>query len=181
MITTITYLSEFKASQSKPNGQTAMISIADPGHEPPGISKEGWGLFYQDLFIDGEYDTSTIEIFGHEFLKIFAGYMNEHQAVQIKEFIKLVLIKPNIRHVIVHCTAGRSRSVAIAQYISDLTGITATGDYGMKDMNHLVYDLLHNPSKFRNELKFLNDSKKESTSLSKYQEIAERLLFRQTR
>lgn len=107
--------------------------------------------------------------------------MNEHQAVQIKEFIKLVLIKPNIRHVIVHCTAGRSRSVAIAQYISDLTGITATGDYGMKDMNHLVYDLLHNPSKFRNELKFLNDSKKESTSLSKYQEIAERLLFRQTR
>lgn len=148
MITYITYLSEYKASQLDPNSETALISIADPGHAPPGIFPQGWGMFYQDFFIDGDYDADLIRTFGEHFHESFSGYMQKEQASQMKAFVHDVLNNPEIEHLVVHCTAGRSRSAAVAQYASDITEIVPVGDFGISGMNTMVYKMLHNPGMF---------------------------------
>ena len=152
MLSEVHFTSEYLAGLIEPSLDTAMISIADPDHIPPDVTPTGWGCFYQAFFIDGDYDAETIKTFGPQFRSTFSGYLMEEQAVEIRSFIHSAVEDSHIDKMIVHCTAGKSRSAAVAKYAAELSGGVLTGEHGLDHINTMVYQLLQKPSLYKSHL-----------------------------
>lgn len=94
-----------------------IISINCPGDEPAKIRTNRATLGRTNLFfwdLDHKPQSGTVEYGG---VKIEIDEIPEEHLVQpndARSIVELVLAHPDAKEIIVHCTAGRSRSAAVA-------------------------------------------------------------------
>ena len=86
------------------SGKTAIISINNVAD-----------AMYPARFNHCEELVDVLSLFFDDVLREESGAMTKEDAVKIKDFLKKVL--PNIEYLIVHCSAGVSRSAGVAAAI----------------------------------------------------------------
>lgn len=147
MIETVAFMPIRDARKLTPSPDTALISIHDAG-EPAStdVHNTGWGYYNHIGFDDAAYSLEQIEDHGKEFWDYFDGCARKVHALRIKLMFKEIHNNREIRHIIVHCDAGRSRSAAVAKYYSEEHNLELEGDTSYA--NSLIYRLLQDPSYF---------------------------------
>lgn len=143
---TVTFMNAMAASDLTPDPSNAMISISDaPGWGDPGLPQSRFDRLLRIYFVDGHYSGETICDMGRNFKNIYSAYFDRQRAYQIREFLDECDVL-GIQNLYVHCTAGRSRSAAVALWASRHHGYALKGD--PKHANDMVLDLLSDPHKF---------------------------------
>lgn len=90
-------------------------------------------LFFDDVVADGPQNMGTITV--------NAKAMSVEQAKQVVDFVNgIALSNSSERHlddleIIVHCAAGKSRSVAVAHYIAESLGADSKQIYNREEMD----------------------------------------------
>lgn len=169
-----------------PRERWSLISITDSNDFLP-ILKEGWSDIRKFHFIDGDYNEDTLRFVGLNHRYIFSSYFNREEALKMIAGIEqIVTSEPDV--IVVHCHAGRSRSAAVAKYISERYGYAPYNSMSVLDvpfgsmpqpdfsvfnrMNTLVYKLLNNPNIYDKvifEIEGKRDAKQHPRSL--YQRV----------
>ena len=136
---TVTFMNAMAASDLTPDPSNAMISISDaPGWGDPGLPQSRFDRLLRIYFVDGHYSGETICDMGRNFKNIYSAYFDRQRAYQIREFLD-ECDGLGIQNLYVHCTAGRSRSAAVALWASRHHGYALKGD--PKHANDMVLDL----------------------------------------
>lgn len=147
MITQISFMPVRDARKLVADNSIALISIHDSGqHVDSQVPKEDWGYFDHIGFDDAAYDEEQISEYGADFWNYFDGCARKVDALKILLMFKRIEESPNIREIIVHCDAGRSRSAAVAKFYAEKNNLELEGDTTYA--NSLIYTLLKNPSHF---------------------------------
>ena len=98
----------------------AVISITDEGTAD---LKDGFGFVSRHEFVDGAYNEDTIRTYaamapnGYDHEAIYGSYLNSDGARALTAAIKQIVDR-GYQTIVVHCMAGRSRSCAVAKYLS---------------------------------------------------------------
>lgn len=124
----VVFVNERAAESMAPTPGCAMISINCPGHET--TLKDGWDRVLRLQFHDVDRDMSS------EGLTLF----NKEHARQIIDFVDE--IKDACHLLVVHCSAGISRSGAIATFVSEKFDIRMVPRHAPLH-NRLVYSILY--------------------------------------
>lgn len=111
MLSSIEFIPQFMAETRLYSAQDALISITDPDNNPPVFNNISYLLRIK--FLDIETPIAHPN-FNPDFM------FQPFQAEQIKCFIDD--LPTTVRHLVVHCFAGASRSAALALAISEYTG-----------------------------------------------------------
>ncbi len=121
-----------------PISPTHLVSISDGEDDQAQIVRSRWASISFEYFVDGEYDETQMLMFGEKFPVSFQDYLLPPQAESIRSLVDR--LASTGLDIVVNCQAGRSRSAAVARYISDLHG------YDLKqetpDANQTVLRLL---------------------------------------
>lgn len=155
----VIFVSRYQAERMEPAADVAMISIIDFKENKAGL-QSGWESVYIDDFIDAEYTAEMVREYPPSVLE---SMLTREQAIALKAHIESLKSR-SIQKVVVHCHAGRSRSCAIALYVSKTLGLplfsgrqthcsplTFDSD-DVRFANQMVYRLLLNPQLFAAEL-----------------------------
>lgn len=100
----------------EPSPCSSVISIGDPGQEPPWCLHE-YSEFLRVEFLDLEPDICERHKISPD--KLF----NEYQAREIVSFVRAMHNHDRPVDLIVHCEAGVSRSAAVALYAAAIAGL----------------------------------------------------------
>jgi hypothetical protein len=132
MISKVIFSGRAAAEVCGPFHDWALISIGEPdaSNGPPNL-KEGWFEVLRLAFHD--VDTDRFDVPGGTF-----HLMSEADARQIIDFVERVA--PHIDVLFVHCSAGISRSAAVAKWVARRYGLRFDVEY--RNYNHLVFRLL---------------------------------------
>lgn len=145
MIRSVEFTSEKDAIARAPRVDAAMLSISNPGiYEVP--LQPGWQQLKRCYFPDAGCDDRMIEFIGGYDKYLAMGFFNHVHAMEIRQFVDALRKDPNSYDLIIHCHAGKSRSVAVAKYVSEICGLPF--DHSYDRYNHTVYELLHNPLRY---------------------------------
>jgi predicted protein tyrosine phosphatase len=128
MKTVTTYSRDGMWHKAEPSPDIALISISTLPSDKRAVFQNGWSSCLASQFIDTQSSMSE-------------RAFDERLAKQMFKFI----LDNGHRDIVVHCDAGMSRSVAVAEFIHDYFGhdIEFKGiAKDNKDMNQLVYTLL---------------------------------------
>jgi rhodanese-related sulfurtransferase len=146
------FLPQYWAEAIKPKDNWYLISIRCPGDDQPTL-KRGWcGVLYLE-FHDIDKRTDGLTLF------------TRGQAGEIIKFVEEVNVDATI---VIHCSAGISRSAAVAQFLADAYGYTLKTvflpnkagtvvrlDQKTDLMNRLVYrTLVEVKNEIQNKLQF---------------------------
>lgn len=103
-----------------PISPTHLVSISDGDDDQAQIVQSRWASISFEYFVDGEYDETQMLMFGEKFPVSFQDYLLPPQAESLRSLVdRLASTRLDI---VVNCQAGRSRSAAVARYISELHG-----------------------------------------------------------
>ncbi len=159
----VIFTSLHQAEKLRPFPNSAIISINDC-YESEANLHSGWSNISRFYFIDSDYTEESIRHFGDNARLVYDHHFTKSQALtmifQIHQFIN-----SGVDTIVVHCYAGRSRSAAVAKFISETFGflpynnvdayhqntvnfnspnpIQVVTDFSR--MNSLVYTLLKTP------------------------------------
>lgn len=125
-----------------PRPASALISITNPGDIAP--IQSGWGKLLRVEFLDAEYDEGTIHFLEKMWATSSRGMVNKAHALSILEFLDG--LDSSISELVIHCGAGRSRSVAVAMFAADRFKAGLAGD--LSQHNKTVLRLLQDPCTF---------------------------------
>jgi predicted protein tyrosine phosphatase len=142
----IRYVSEAMALELKPTATAAMISITESGRHASLEEPDKWGALLRVQFADAEYDHAMmrrLEGRGKAFDPEAKGFPCRRHAEAIRAFLEGLQGHPQITDLIVHCHAGKRRSVAVAKFASEYFSVTSEDDYS--GHNRTVYALLRDP------------------------------------
>lgn len=132
MISKVIFAGRASAEVCGPFSDWALISIGEPdaSNGLPNL-KDGWFEVLRLEFHD--VDTDRFEAPGGRF-----QLMSEEDARRIIGFVEHVA--PHVDVLFVHCSAGISRSAAVAKWVARRYGLSF--DTGYTNYNHLVLRLL---------------------------------------
>ncbi|MCG7952650.1 MAG: hypothetical protein N0E56_15740 [Candidatus Thiodiazotropha endolucinida] len=157
----VLFLNKKTAEEMLPIENGAMISITDCRDDEADINDQ-WGHVYRFRFIDGSYNEDSLRFVGLNYKYIYSSYFDRAQAVEMNQVISNI-VNDGINTIVVHCHAGRSRSAAVAKYISDRYGYlpyntkdvlppsgnqTSPNYDDLSGMNGMIYMLLNDPGHF---------------------------------
>ena len=128
-----------------PISPTHLVSISDGEDDQAQIVRSRWASISFEYFVDGEYDETQMLMFGEKFPVSFQDYLLPPQAESIRSLVDR--LASTGLDIVVNCQAGRSRSAAVARYISDLHGYDLkqeTPDANQTVLRLLRRDLLRN-------------------------------------
>lgn len=134
----VIYISRADAEQLVPPPRSHLISISDGSDEQAVIDKTRWDSTRFCHFVDGGFDESIVNACGPDFLRIYASYLLPESAEELREHIKGIAEAADM--IVVNCRYGRSRSAAVARFISETHGFKL--DRQAPEANMTVYRLL---------------------------------------
>jgi hypothetical protein len=134
-------LSEFKGVD--PRQDLAVVSIHDDAQTL--VDLTGWRGSWTGYFRDVEYDRAYIDAYGWPEARLSGLFLPE-MASSLNRYLQSPVVL-SATGLIVHCYAGRSRSVAIAMHFAQTMGVPLickdTSGY-----NRAVLSLLRDPQAF---------------------------------
>lgn len=132
------FMSRYDIEHFTPPPRAALISIADNENDKAKIDPSKWSGVYYHFFIDAGYDEESLS-FGQDFDQVYADYITPEKAQALRQDIEKALgTGPDL--VVINCHAGRSRSAAVAQYLSERYGAKLTQE--TNEANQTVFRLL---------------------------------------
>lgn len=137
----VIFISKSKAEAFTPPANSHLISISDMEQDAAQITSSDWQSVSFHYFVDADYDEEVIQIQGEHFKRVYQSYIMPEKADELRNRIQMI-VESSPELIVVNCKAGKSRSAAVAKYISDTYGYELEGD--LKYYNHTVYRLLNN-------------------------------------
>ena len=148
-IQTVRFMSREAAEDCEPHHNTSMISIAEPGAFDAEI-KPGFRSLLRLFFEDADEEWLCVPVGSIPDMAKDGGVLivrdfllpDLHHAREVVAFIE----DGDFEHLAVHCFAGRSRSAAVAQFVSDRYGaelLLQNHIIGTQYKNNRLYRLLH--------------------------------------
>lgn len=134
----VVHVSREVVAEMVPPAGAHLISISDSEEDQMRIDMSGWDSVSYHHFVDGGYDETIIRDCGYKFERMYQSYILPSKADHIRERIAGIA---EASLIVVNCRYGRSRSAAVARYISDIYGHTL--DPMPTEANLTVYGLLH--------------------------------------
>lgn len=134
----VVFVSRSEAEAMAPPAGTHLLSISDNESNQAHINASLWDIVSFHHFIDAGYDEDLIAACGESFEAIYRSYLLPDQAQTIRA--RICEIAEHAGQIVVNCEAGRSRSAAVARYISDWHGFVL--EEATPDANMTVYRLL---------------------------------------
>ncbi|MDI2145020.1 hypothetical protein KBJ94_23505 [Pseudomonas sp. ITA] len=117
---TVQFMSRIDAQRYRPAGQVHLLSISDGEDDQALVEASHWQSVEFHYFVDGDFDEEKMAMFGTKFEHLFRDYFLMPQADRLRESIgRLTATGLDI---VVNCQAGRSRSAAVSQFISETYG-----------------------------------------------------------
>lgn len=158
----VQFMSRADVESFTPPPNAMLISISDTPDDKAHIQPAMWRQVGMYHFVDGGYDEEAIATFGSDFDRIYgADYFTPEKADTMRADIdRMVGLMPQL--LVVNCQAGRSRSAAVAQYISERYGAIIAQE--TPEANQTVLRLLRLDSSLNRAIqearagKFENDS-----------------------
>ncbi|MCS8012195.1 hypothetical protein N0430_19095 [Pseudomonas aeruginosa] len=139
-IPSCTFLSRSEAEAYSPGPDSHLISISDGPEDQAHIDEACWKSVSYHHFIDAGFDEEVIEIYGPDFEQHYADYLLSSKADVLR--VRIQEIAALGEFIVVNCHAGRSRSAAVALYISKHHGYQL--HKATPDANQCVYRMLAN-------------------------------------
>ncbi|MBW6123060.1 hypothetical protein KZ843_09205 [Pseudomonas aeruginosa] len=137
----VTFLSRRDAEDALPSDGYHLISISDGPEDQAAIDESRWASVSYHYFIDAGFDEDTIAQFGGDggdFETRFRDYFLEDRAEVMRQRIAAIV---ELRQpIVVNCQAGKSRSAAVAKFISTHYGYQL--DKPTPEANMCVYRML---------------------------------------
>jgi hypothetical protein len=137
----VTFLSRTSAEEAIPEVDHHLISISDGIEDQAIIDESRWASVSYHYFIDAGFDEDTLLLYGGagcEFETRFRDYFLEDRAQALRQRIAAIVQKR--LPIVVNCQAGRSRSAAVAKFISSHYGYHL--EQPTPDANMCVYRML---------------------------------------
>ena len=148
IVQTVRFMSQIAARDCEPHHSTSMISIVGPRSFEAYI-KPGFRTLLKLYFDDVDEESLNVAIgsipdFSDDGALIVNSYLlpDLHHAREIVNFVET----GDFEHLAVHCFAGRSRSAAVAQFVTDkYSAELLLQDHivGTQYKNNRLYRLLH--------------------------------------
>lgn len=135
----VIYMSKEDVEAFSPPPGSALFSISDNQFERAEVDESKWDSVFFHYFIDGGYDEQLIEYSGKKFREDYQSYFMPETGEKIRKELDSVVGKCSL--IVVNCKYGRSRSAALAKYISDVYGYSREQD--AEEANQTVYRMLH--------------------------------------
>lgn len=137
-IPSCTFLSRSEAEAYSPGPDCHLISISDGLEDQACIDEARWKSVSYHHFIDAGFDEEVIEIYGPDFERNYVDYLLSSKADVLRERIREIADQGE--YIAVNCHAGRSRSAAVALYLSKHHGYQLHKP--TPDANQCVYRML---------------------------------------
>ncbi len=134
----VVFLPRSEAEQLIPPPRAHLISISDGETDQARIDRTRWASVSFHHFVDGGFDEGIIAACGADFPKIYASYFLPETAGAMRQ--RIFSIADAADMIVVNCIYGRSRSAAVARYISVFHGFKL--DRPALEANMTVYRLL---------------------------------------
>ncbi|SFB63465.1 dual specificity protein phosphatase family protein [Azotobacter beijerinckii] len=115
-----------------------LISISDGPEDQARIDEDRWLSVSFHYFVDAGFDEEILEISGDTFEQQYRDYFLIEKAETLRRRIEAIALRGE--NIVVNCQAGRSRSAAVARYISTRHGYQL--DKATPDANLCVYRML---------------------------------------
>lgn len=131
----IEFMSKKLAERLHPTNNACMISMGDPGEHIRLIPWENRIRIECD-----DLDPEELESIGRQDLIRTARFFNEADANKIIDFVNV--LDESIDTIYVHCNHGVSRSSAVANFLAERFGTTATSSSRRINPNPLIYNTL---------------------------------------
>jgi predicted protein tyrosine phosphatase len=125
MIELVRYMSQANAEKLLPMLDTALISITEPG-ELANLNP-GWKNLLRLEFHDSDTEN-------------FVGCVLFDEAMALKIITLIQSLPEDVKHVMVHCHAGISRSAAVAKFVAETVNAPFSEQYAL--YNKHVYRVL---------------------------------------
>jgi hypothetical protein len=119
LIESVEYLSEADCIARSPRCDVGVISITEPGRLA--ALPDGWGRICRVQFADAEWDDAMVQRLregGRRFDPASKGFPSERSTRQILGALAELECVADLRHILVHCHAGKRRSAAVAKFIA---------------------------------------------------------------
>lgn len=139
-IPSCTFLSRSEVEAYTPGPDCHLISISDGPEDQACIDEARWKTVSYHHFIDAGFDEEVIEIYGPDFERHYVDYLLSSKADVLRNRIREMATQGEF--IAVNCRAGRSRSAAVALYISKHHGYQLHKP--TPDANQCVYRMLAN-------------------------------------
>lgn len=143
----VQYLSEGAASRLVGRKDAVMISITEPGRDA--AIQPGWAAVLRVRFVDAEFDAEMLARLldrGERIDLARKGFPRREVAEELRTFLASAASMEGVETLMVHCHAGRRRSVAVAKFAAEEYGLVSNG--GFEGFNRTVYGLLRDPASF---------------------------------
>ena len=134
----VVFLSRPDVEQLIPPPRSHLISISDGETDQARIDRTRWESVSYHHFIDGGFDEGIVTACGADFMKIYSSYLLLDQAKMMRSRIERIADVADM--IVVNCIYGRSRSAAVARYISEAYGFKL--DRPALEANMTVYRML---------------------------------------
>lgn len=126
MLKQVVFMSQVKAEQTPAVPGWVVISITQPS-DPPAALQEGWAAVLRMRFHDTDDAESILTVFSKEDAETVVAFVRQHAE--------------NVNGILVHCSAGISRSAAIAKFVADTYQLDFPEKYSA--YNKLIYRRLN--------------------------------------
>ncbi len=136
----VVYMSRQDVEKFYPPHGAVLISISDDPQYQAHLKDTTWARVFFHHFLDGGYDEQLVAYSGHRFRDIYQSYLMPEGAAKLRHQIGMVVDKTEL--IVVNCEYGRSRSAAVAKYISETHDFQLGQD--ASEANETVYKLLNN-------------------------------------
>lgn len=133
-----TFLPRHGAEDFHPEPNSHLISISDGPEDQALIDEARWKSVSYHYFVDAGFDEEVIEIYGPDFELHYRDYILASKADALRDRIRQLASQGDF--IVVNCQAGRSRSAAVARYISEHHGYQL--EKPTPDANLCVYRML---------------------------------------
>ncbi len=134
----VLFLPQADAQTLIPPPRSHLISISDGESDQAKIDRTRWESVSFHHFVDGGFDEGMITACGADFQRIYASYFLPDNAIALRQ--RIFDIADSADMIVVNCMYGRSRSAAVARYISEFHGFKL--DRPPLEANMTVYRLL---------------------------------------
>ena len=126
MLKQVVFMSQAAAESAPAAPGWAVISITQPS-DPPAALREGWAAVLRMRFHDTDEADSILTVFSREDAETVVQFVREHAE--------------RVEGILVHCSAGISRSAAVAKFIADTYRLHFPDKYSA--YNKLIYRRLN--------------------------------------
>lgn len=132
------FLSRREVEVFEPASNWHLVSISDGPEDQAVIDEARWQTVSYHHFVDAGFDEDVIDIYGPDFEKHYVDYLLRSKADILRHRLHEIAAQGGC--ITVNCHAGRSRSAAVARYLSSHLGYQL--DKPTPDANMCVYRML---------------------------------------